>query len=288
MPHRHPIGRRVARHARTALCAAQEVHVSRRFGPGLSCQRGIASVYVAEISFQGRPMIDYAGARHPPRPELIDAHHHAWQQIGAPGTWLRGRDRVAIADETRAALSCALCAMRKSALSPFAISGAHSQRNDLAPGMVDLVHRLATDPGRLTRDWFDRIIGPDLTVEQYVEAVSVVATTVLIDTQHRALGVDVPSLPVAQAGEPARTVNPDCVDGGAWVPMVPADQTPSDTGLPAAPNILRAMSAVPGAVALFFGAFRPHYALKNLRLAISQAQAEFVAARVSALNECFY
>ena len=48
------------------------------------------------------------------------------------------------------------------------------------------------------------------------------------------------------------------------------------------------MGLVPDAVALFFGAFRPHYALKDIPLSISQTQAEFVASRVSALNDCFY
>jgi hypothetical protein len=62
----------------------------------------------------------------------------------------------------------------------------------------------------------------------------------------------------------------------------------ADTGLPAVPNIFRAMGLVPDAVALFFSTFRPHYALKDIELSISQAQAELVASRVSAWNECFY
>jgi len=33
---------------------------------------------------------------------------------------------------------------------------------------------------------------------------------------------------------------------------------------------------------------RSHYSLSDIPLDISQAQAEFIAARVSALNECFY
>ena len=67
-----------------------------------------------------------------------------------------------------------------------------------------------------------------------------------------------------------------------------ASQELTDTGMPAVPNIARSLGLVPGAVALFFGTFRPHYALQDIPLAISQAQAEFIAARVSALNQCFY
>ncbi len=62
----------------------------------------------------------------------------------------------------------------------------------------------------------------------------------------------------------------------------------ADTGLPRVPNIARSMGLVPSAVDLFFGTFRPHYSLKDIPLSISQAQAEFVASRTSAINECFY
>ncbi len=62
----------------------------------------------------------------------------------------------------------------------------------------------------------------------------------------------------------------------------------ADTGLPVVPNIVRAMGLVPKAVELFFGTFRPHYALKGIKLSLSQAQAEYVASRVSAMNKCFY
>ncbi len=62
----------------------------------------------------------------------------------------------------------------------------------------------------------------------------------------------------------------------------------SPTGLPTVPNIGRAMGLVPSAGALFFTTFYPHYQLTDINLSISQAQAEFVAARVSSLNECFY
>ena len=66
------------------------------------------------------------------------------------------------------------------------------------------------------------------------------------------------------------------------------DRTATVTGLPGAPNIARSMGSVPSAVALFFTAFRGHYALRDIPLAVSQPQAEFVASRVSALNQCFY
>jgi hypothetical protein len=157
----------------------------------------------------------------------------------------------------------------------------------LSPLLIDAIHRIRTDPARLTRSWFHTVsaaTGPG----PYLEMVSVVTSSVIIDTLHQALGQPVPELPPARAGAPTAEPAGDVVDDGAWVPLTRAPKTLADTGLPVVPNIVRAMGLVPAAVSLFFTTFRPHYALKDIALSISQAQAEFVASRVSAMNECFY
>ena len=127
-----------------------------------------------------------------------------------------------------------------------------------------------------------------ISLQEYIEIVSVVTSSVIIDTLHNALGFGLPPLPAPKPGRPSKHFNNDAVDAGAWVPILAADQTMADTGLPRVPNIARALGLVPGALDLFFRTFRPHYALKDIQLSISQAQAEFVASRVSAMNECFY
>ena len=220
--------------------------------------------------------------------ELREAHASSWQSIARAGDFWRGAERVAMVAEARNALRCPLCRERKAALSPGAVTGTHSTDSALDPTVVDMIHRLRTDPGRLTHSWFESVIASGISPAAYVEIVSVVNSSVIVDTLHLSLGLDVPELPEPIAGEPSGEFNPDAVDGGAWVPITAAAQDVSDTGLPSVPNILRAMGLVPGAVALFFNTFRPHYSLKDIKLSISQAQAEFVASRVSALNECFY
>lgn len=233
--------------------------------------------------------IDYAGARYAPRGELIEAHDDAFRQIGHPGTWWTGSERRAMVHEARNALGCALCRRRADALSPNDIEGEHDAVTTLPRAAIDVIHRIVTDPGRLTRAWFEHIRSKGLEATHYVELVSVVATSVIIDTLHRALNVEVPALPVAIAGEPSRVRQEDLIDEGAWVPISRrSDAAPTATGLPADPNIRRAMSMVASAPALFFRAFMPHYRLRGLDFAISQGQAEFVASRVSALNQCFY
>ena len=226
---------------------------------------------------------------------LKEAHEAALANIARPGPNWSGAARLEMVRSALAALDCDLCARRKAALSPNSESGNHSgtpsgnRRSPitLSDPLVDAIHRIRTDPGRLTQSWFSELTA-QTGQEAYVEMISVVNTSVIIDTLHRSLGLPVPDLPDPVAGEPSREAPGDVVDEGAWVPITRAPRTMADTGLPEVPNIFRAMGLVPAAVGLFFNTFRPHYALKDIQLSISQAQAEFVASRVSAMNECFY
>ncbi|MBI4514700.1 MAG: hypothetical protein HY699_02650 [Deltaproteobacteria bacterium] len=68
---------------------------------------------------------DYTGADIPVRTDLRDAHRFIWEHLRSPGTWWTGRQRVAIAAESRNATACTLCHERKAALSPNAVSGSH-------------------------------------------------------------------------------------------------------------------------------------------------------------------
>jgi hypothetical protein len=219
--------------------------------------------------------------------ELRSAHATALATIAAPGPYWTGRDRLAMVETARASLDCTLCAERKAAISPNAVSGNHDGPAEFEPLMVDAIHCIRTDPGRLTRSWFDTVTG-QISQGEYLEMVSVVNTSVIIDTLHQSLGLPLAALPDPVPGDPTNEPEGDAVDEGAWVPIMRAPREMSDTGLPRVPNIARAMGLVPAAVSLFFGAFRPHYALKDIQLSISQTQAELVASRVSALNQCFY
>ncbi len=220
--------------------------------------------------------------------ELKQAHESAFDTIGKPGPSWTGADRIGMVAAAREALDCDLCQRRSAALSPNDANGTHSSSVDLDAPVVDAIHRISTDPGRLTRSWFDTLTDETLTQPAYVELVSVVTSSVIIDTLHRSVGLAVADLGTPQPGEPTHDPLGDTLDEGAWVPISRAPRDMADTGLPQVPNIFRAMGLVPSAVGLFFSTFRPHYALKDIPLAISQAQAEFVASRVSALNQCFY
>lgn len=215
------------------------------------------------------------------------AHQETLAKIVRPGPYWSGAERRAMAEAARAADSCALCIARKAAVSPMAVNGHHDGPDTLAATLLDAIHRIRTDPGRLTKRWFESVVA-EIGEGPYVEMVSVVTSLVIVDTLHSSLGQSLPALPYPVAGPPTGEPAGDVVDAGAWVPIARAPRDMADTGLPVVPNIVRAMGLVPKAVELFFGTFRPHYALEDIRLSLSQAQAEYVASRVSALNECFY
>lgn len=234
------------------------------------------------------------------RKDLAAAHARAWARIGCPGAWWDGAERVAIAAEARHALTCGLCRRRKKALSPAAIEGAHDSLGALPESVVEVVHRVRTDPGRLSERWFCGVLSGGLSEERYVEIVSLVAHVVAIDTMGRGLGLDPLPLPQPEPGATSCHRPAGARPGGAWVPWLePANLGEAEadlypTGRPAA-NIMKAMSLVPDEVRSFFDLvshqYLPPLAMRDFAReyrAISHAQIELLAARVSALNQCLY
>jgi hypothetical protein len=234
------------------------------------------------------------------RDDLAAAHARAWERIARPGTWWDGAARVAIATETRQAPRCALCRRRKEALSPLPIEGDHDSLGQLPDLAVEVVHRVRTDPGRLGIGWYRSVIARGLSEEQYVEIVSVVAHVVAIDTMARGLGLDPLLLPDPEPGAPTRRRPAGARPGEAWVAWLePDDATDAEAGIypsdrPPA-NIMKAMSLVPVEVRSFFDLVSHQYLPGEVMRdfaheyrAISHAQIELLAARVSALNRCLY
>jgi alkylhydroperoxidase family enzyme len=246
-----------------------------------------------------RVELDYAAAGIPIRADLEDAHAYVWEHLRAPGTWWSGRQRVAIAAETRQATRCRLCRARKAALSPTAVSGEHDHLGALSDHAVEVVHRVRTDPARLSRAWFESIIASGLSQPEYVELIAVVTLLTGVDYVARALGIESFPLPEPLPGEPSRRLPTTAKPGMGWVPMIaPEDATGPEADLygdaPVVPNIVRALSMVPDEVRALRRTSESHYVpLAKLGdptfcRSLDRMQMELVAARVSALNECFY
>ncbi|MCF8531576.1 MAG: hypothetical protein K9G48_01100 [Reyranella sp.] len=225
----------------------------------------------------------------------------AWRGIGAPGVWLTGSQRVKIVEEARAARACGLCHARKDALSPAAIEGQHAAVTGLPLALVEAIHRIVTDPGRLSEAWYRRVIAMGISDEAYVELLSVVAMATAVDTFDRAIGGGRRAVPAACEGEPSRRLPRGARPGLGWMPMLaPEDVAPDDpplyeSGGRIGGNVHRALSLVPEAMMQFWDMFEtmylPQEAMRDFTReyrAIDHAQIEMLAARVAVQNQCVY
>jgi hypothetical protein len=220
-----------------------------------------------------------------------------WKRIGKPGTVWTGAQRVTIAQEFRLARSCDLCAERKAALSPFAVDGTHAGAGDLPAAAVDATHRIATDSGRLSSRWYDEFLDAGLGPQHLVELTGVAATVAVIDTFHRAVGLDPPSVPSPRRGRPSDDLADVAIIHSARVPTV----TLEDAVHPLAefygaqdmvPNIMKALTLCPDETIAFYGLAHHLYSLGPAAppddWTLSRPQIELVAATVSNHNDCFY
>ncbi len=244
---------------------------------------------------------DYSAAPFEIRPDLPEAYRRTWDWIAGPGCWWTGAERVAIAAAARSARSCALCAERKDALSPNADPVPHAGAPaELPEEAVDAVHRLVSDPSGLSQTWLEKLLAQGRVSDgHYVELLGIVVCVVSIDGFHRALGLPPEPLPAPLPGEPSRYRPAAATPGVGWVPMIPEGQnrgSEADLYEGRAPNVLRALSLVPDGVRRMRGLSAAQYVPihmvpdphANPGRALSRTQIELVAARVSALNECFY
>ena len=240
------------------------------------------------------------------RDDLVTAHARYWRRLARPGAGWSGAERVAIAREVRHARECAFCERLKTAHSPHALSGTHDGHSGnsgvLPEPAVDAVHRIVNDASRLTRSWYERTLADGLTDVQYVELVGTVVSVLSIDSFCRALGAPPHPLPEPEPGAASGYRPPTAAhDGASWVPMVPFD----NSGTPEADlwianrtgNVIRALSLAPDEVRTLHDLGGVHYIDHGLVRdasasrsggALSRAQIELVAGRVSILNDCFY
>lgn len=245
--------------------------------------------------------IDYNSANFPVQQRYAEAHGRYWEKLAAAGNWLSGAERVAVAREVRQATSCRLCQDRKAALSPYQVDGAHEVASDLPDTIIEVVHRIITDPGRLTKAWYDGIMQQGLSPEKYIEVLGTLGCVLTIDEFCRGLGLPLHELPEPVSGEPDN-YRPQNVmeDGdGAWVPILPTviDSGPeSDLWDSRTGYVIRALTLVPDEARSMLDLLDVHYMNNNeiwnvtgsRRGTLSRMQMEIIAARVSALNGCFY
>jgi len=248
------------------------------------------------------PATSFAGSDFSVRGDLVEAHERAWAAIAAPGTWLDGARRVAVAAEIRKARDCSLCSRIKAALSPNGVPGAHESLGELGAAEIELIHRVVGDPGRLSETWSQSVLALGLADGEYVEIVGIVAMVMMLDTFTRALGTRDTPLPAPVAGEPTRHRPAGARKKAAWLPLTePEDATEADGPMypnPKAGYIYRGLSLVPQSLRDYWALANCHYlpgpviyrfdqSIRELR-ALERPQVEIIAARVSAMHQCVY
>jgi hypothetical protein len=223
-------------------------------------------------------VFDYSGAPHRVRPEIVDAHRAFWDRLSGPGSWWTAEQRIAIAEEARA--------MRPLRKEPPWLRKLPDPADGVVPALViEAVRTICLDAHQIDAAWCDRMVEA-LGDAAYVELVSIAVQTTAVDAFAEAVGVDAEAIPAVRDAGPPNESRPEGLgDIGAFVPMQLAYP---------GPNVGRAMSLAPEDNATFFGLVGSMYAVADFMELVwkdrplTRPQIELVAARVSAINECFY
>lgn len=179
------------------------------------------------------------------------------------------------------------------------MEGTHSSVTALPTAYVEIIHRATNDPTRLSKYWFEGVIASGLAETVYVEIVAVIGIVHSVDVFCRTFGIFAPALPAPASGQPTRIWPVGATHLDHWVAtLAPEDLTPGDADIYAdsnAANIYRALSLVPDEVRTFRNLDEHPYLpandifdLETDYRAISHAQIELIAGRVSANNHCLY
>ena len=200
----------------------------------------------------------------PIRREITAVFAREWSRLATAGSYWSGLQRIEIAAAVRQARA-----------------GSSAGASALPPAATEAASLLGATPARASRSWVESMVA-DLGSGPYVEIVGVVSRTAAVDTFHRAIGSPLPRLPEPIAGDPTGIHDPAARSGSAWVPMV------------GGASIVGALSAVPPEAEAQEDMHGPLYLtyeqMQDLEFVrgLSRPQMELVAARTSALNECFY
>jgi hypothetical protein len=212
-------------------------------------------------------MFEFTNAIVPIRDDLVAAFRHVWERLAKAGTWWSGAERVAIASVGRAAYQA----------QPIPLAAS------LPPPAREAAALLGKEPAAVTAELIATWEAQGLDANYYVELVGIVAQVTTVDTFHRAMSLELEPLPGPFPGEPSReTPDSPARKTRAWVPMVGPPTIPSS--LSAVPAEMAAMEALHGPAYLSFA----EMADPAIKKGLNRAQIELVAARTSAVNECFF
>ncbi len=220
---------------------------------------------------------------HPVDEKILLAFENTWHGLGQPGTWWTGKQRVAIVEASRLAMAAG---QRPIGTAIPALSNIdQTDAGGVSDLVLEVIQRVTAESGRITGVWAAEAIdlmGPGL----YAELVALVVLTVPIDIFCGLLGRPRQPLPMVVAGETVGEAPEGVAEGGAYIPWLVDGWK--------GPNVARALSYVPAdnarRMAMVSSMYdgEEFYEMVWRHRSLSRPQIELIAARTSALNECFY
>jgi len=187
-----------------------------------------------------------------------------WDRLALAGTWWSGRERVDVARAAR-----------------LARFGGEDSPSVLPSVAIEVAATTSAWPASIRRTWVEKMAG-EIGYHRYVEIVGVTSRLAAVDTFHTGLGVEYEPLPDPESGEPSHSEEPLTRPGAGWVPMVGGASITQALSLVNAEST--AQEDMHGPLYLTYEGM----AQLDYVGGLSRAQMELVAARTSAINECFY
>lgn len=200
----------------------------------------------------------------PPDPTRLDAFEAAWANLVGPGPILTAAQRIDVLRAARAAWE-----------------GAAAPDPALGP-IGEATHWNAVDAGGITADLVTDLETRGLDRFTYLEVVGLVARLSNIDFYATGLGANRPALPQHTDAPPTGNIVEDAGLIDMWVPQAGPVMAPMV--LDALPSEGRALRALHEPMYIPF----PEIGNGGYRDVLTRPQIEYVAARASYLNECFY
>jgi len=237
----------------------------------------------------------YSDAAVAVRFEIEKFHQDELDRLSTVGTWWDAQQRVALIEEARTA-------RYKAGLQAYARTDSDARTIADIPAVASTIARtVAAKPQAIDREFFDRAMSSGLSEEAYVEVVSIAASITNLDIFAAAIGIPPRGLSVHDAGTPSRKRPATATSEGAFAATIPSGQRGGEEGRALygprpAGNITRSASVVPDEAKTVMRAIATQYvALEKFDdlsftfdAHITRSQVEFLAARVSVLNDCFY
>ncbi len=195
---------------------------------------------------------------------IVGALRSDWQRLAAPGTRHSGHERVMIAAETRRARR------------------GEPPSHELPGPILEAIRKIATRAPTIRRDWVNHLAAEGVSDAAYVEIIGIVGRVVAVDTFHRGIGAPPEPLPTPTDGDPTGAVNPSARPSKGYVPMARA--TSSWWAVSLVPDAFDGMEEFHNSLYLSPAEMMMEESPRRL----PRPQIELVAARTSAINECFY